>query len=166
MSLQNQDIWTSWNTSFVAKHGDDHEDDWTDEDDEDLDEMPEVGTLTLERSGRFTLGVKGPAHCGVREPDVECSYDVRIVCEPYGLDPKGFLVEQLGIHEFFQNLPETKLSCERLVVWCAKKLREKILDENPSCVIRKMSVKISPVSAEGSASMTYDWEPDADGDDL
>lgn len=143
-----ENIWASWNTEWDQSEA--HE---------DLEEMPSTGTLTLKRSGKFTLEVRGENHCGVHKPNVECTYEVRLVCTPNSVDPHGFLVEQLGIHDFFQSLPTTELSCERLVVWCNRKLREKIQAENPSCVIHKMEVTISPLGNVGQASMTYEWEP-------
>lgn len=159
MRRELNDTWAAWNSTFVEPEPEDEDDDFID----DVELPPGTHRLRLERSGMFDLEVEGDQHCGVTDDGfVECRYDVRIECETDSLDGQGFLVEQLGIHDFFQELPPTTLSCEKLVVWCAKKLHEKIRDENVNCKVQKMSVTIAPMGADGQASMTFEWEPDAE----
>jgi hypothetical protein len=121
-------------------------------------------TLTLRRAGDFTLAVYGSSHCGVIEPGkpaiVPCSYSLTLECYAHGLDDQGFLVEQIGIHTYFNTLPPSSLSCELFCVKCAHELVEKIRAENPRAAIRRVSLEIAPKPkhAPGSAGMTYIWD--------
>lgn len=124
------------------------------------------GTLTLRRSGEFTLHVRrGSRHCGViadtGPASMPCEYALTLVCASNCLDRDGFLVEQIGVHRFFQDLPRTSLSCEKLAIKCSRDLYKEIMAENPKCVVFSMSLTISPKppGAAGSAGMTYDWRP-------
>lgn len=117
--------------------------------------------LTLRRSGRFRLKVRGDAHCGVTKTgQIECGYELVVSAHANGLDAQGFLVEQVGIDRFFQELDETALSCELLVIECARAIWRKIRQENPAADLFGIRLTISPkspVGAAGSASMTFSW---------
>lgn len=71
------------------------------------------------------------------------------------LDPRGFLFDQISVHNFFQGIKKTKLSCERLTVQFIKKMVQAIKLENPSCEIQRVKLTLSP--APFLASMTYSW---------
>lgn len=166
-----EDTWAAWNNRFQSRarrrpDPDEYDEDDVlglddepeDEEDDEPETLPAGSILTLSRQGSFTLHVRGDNFCGVSvDGTVECEFDVEIECEADSLDHRGFLIEQLGIVEFFRELPETSLSCENLVVKCAKQLHEKIQRENPNCKVRRMSVEISPESDDGSSSVTLDW---------
>lgn len=116
-------------------------------------------TLTLRRSGRFFLRIKkGTNHCGVVrswEEGINCQYKLFMRCMSTSLDEKGFLVEQLGIHEYFRNLPRTDKSCENLCISCARGIYRKVMRENPDCKILEIRLEIAP--GDGNASMEFHW---------
>lgn len=127
-------------------------------------ELPAVATLTLRRSGDFDLRVRGNNHCGVVPPGepaiVPCTYSLVMRCRANSLDDQGFLVEQLGIHAFFQALPRTGLSCEKLTVRCARLIYRKVMRANGNCKIISIELTIAPKSRNpngGAASMTFEW---------
>jgi hypothetical protein len=79
-----------------------------------------------------------------------------MICEcDVTLDDRGFLFDQVNVDNYFKGIRESKLSCEKLVMSCAKTLLRMIRLENPRCKIRKMSLTLSPQPF--MASMTYDW---------
>jgi hypothetical protein len=118
-------------------------------------------TLTLHRGGEFDLYVEGDAHCGLANAQgfVPCEYALVLCCDAKGLDSDGFLVEQIGIHKYFQELPTTRLSCELLCVQCARDLFRKVMRENPQAKIRgiRLTINPKPEGAPGSAGMTFQW---------
>ena len=122
---------------------------------------PAVPTLTLNREGDFMLSVFGNAHCGLPDENgqVPCYYRLTLCCAASGLDADGFLVEQFGIDQYFRNLPPTPLSCELLVVECARDLYRKVMRENAAAEIFGLRLEISPrpVGAPGAAGMTFQW---------
>lgn len=135
-------------------------DDWMDV----ARDLPTVATLTLRRTGDFELRVRGDNHCGVVPPGepklVPCTYSLVMRCRANSLDDQGFLVEQIGIHGFFQALPRTGLSCEKLTVRCARLIYRKVMRENPNCKILSIALEIAPKSRNpngGAASMTFEW---------
>lgn len=81
--------------------------------------------LTLTRRGKFIVEETedDSYQCGVRGSR-EFHYTVRISCPPL-LDSRGFLVDQLEIHqaitERYRRLP-TFVSCELLAMDCAEML--------------------------------------------
>lgn len=123
--------------------------------------MPHLPILTLRRSGRFRLRVRGDAHCGVTSTgELQCGYALVVSASAAGLDAQGFLVEQVSVDRFFQELGETTLSCELLVIECARDLWRKIRNENPRAEIFGIRLTISPqtpAGATGEASMTFSW---------
>lgn len=133
-------------------------------------DMPTNATLTLKRSGEFVLRVKGDRHCGVYPEggprEVPCEYSLTLKCRGDSLDGEGFLVEQIGIHRFFQNLPRTGLSCEKLCVRCARLIYRKVMRENPNCKVLGITLSISPrprhLPNGGAAGMTFEWDLLAD----
>jgi hypothetical protein len=122
---------------------------------------PIAPTLTLNRGGEFALFVDGNAHCGLANAEgfVPCEYALTLCCDASGLDSDGFLVEQFGIHTFFQELPATKLSCELFALNCARDLYKKVMSENPHAKIHGLSLTINPKpeGAPGTAGMTFRW---------
>jgi len=118
-------------------------------------------TLTLRRGGDFDLYVVGDAHCGLANEQgfVPCSYLLVLCCDAQGLDSDGFLVEQIGIHKYFQELPATRLSCELFCVECCRELFRKVMIENASAKIQGIALTINPKpeGAPGEAGMTFRW---------
>ena len=120
-----------------------------------------VPTLTLNREGDFRLRVYGDAHCGKADHlgMVPCYYKLTLCCDAKGLDSDGFLVEQFGIDRFFKDLPATPLSCELLVIDCARQIYRKVMKENANATIFGLALEISPrpEGAPGAAGMTFRW---------
>lgn len=119
--------------------------------------MSKKQTLTLNRNGEFSVAVKGGFHCGVKEKGypndpIRVKYEVAVECTTK-LDKRGFLFEQLGVQNFFEGIVKTNKSCEKLTKWCARKLIERIMMENPTCKVLSISVKLSPSPYQ--ASMTF-----------
>ncbi len=118
-------------------------------------------SLTLNREGDFALRVFGDKHCGLAGADgtVPCSYQLTLCCDSKSLDTDGFLVEQFGIHTYFQELPPSPVSCELLVLQCARELYRKVMTENPKAVIHGLALTINPKppGAPGAAGMTFRW---------
>jgi len=106
----------------------------------------------MNREGQFRISATGPNHCGVDE-DLTIKYHMICVCED-SLDHRGFLFDQINVDQYFQGIQSSALSCEKLTMKCARKLMSLIKDENPDCVIRRMSLTLSP--APFKASMTCD----------
>lgn len=111
-------------------------------------------SLTLRRRGEFTIETLGDHHCGVNDFQ-NIRYEVEVVCTTK-LDSRGFLFEQRSVDAFFQGIRSTSQSCEVLTKDCAKKLRELILDENPTCEVKRIAVNLCP--APYAADMTFTWE--------
>lgn len=109
--------------------------------------------LTMNRHGEFRIRATGPNHCGVIE-NLDIKYSMECVCD-VSLDDRGFLFDQINVDNYFKNIRRSRLSCEKLVMSCAKTLLRMIRLENPRCRIRKMSLTLAP--APFMASMTYDW---------
>ena len=118
-------------------------------------------TLTLNRSGTFDLGVRGNVHCGLanNRGEVPCEYALTLCCDAKALDSDGFLVEQIGIDQFFKSVPPTRLSCELFCIECARLLYRKVMTENPNAKIHGIRLTISPrpKGAPGAAGMTFQW---------
>lgn len=125
------------------------------------DTTPKGPTLTLNREGAFDLRVFGNAHCGLADAEgkVPCYYRLTLCCGASGLDKDGFLVEQFGIDVYFKSLPPTPLSCELLVIECARDLYRKVMRENRNAEIFGLRLEISPrpEGAPGAAGMTFQW---------
>jgi hypothetical protein len=113
-------------------------------------------TLILKRRGEFRIQQNGDSHCGVHNLNgILVRYEVVAECE-YVLDDRGFLFEQRNIDNFFQSLRSTRKSCEVLTKKTARALAKMIMEENPVCIIRKLTVNLMP--APYMADMTYIWE--------
>lgn len=109
--------------------------------------------LTMDRSGEFKILTVGDSHCGLMtNQHLPVKYHMVCECE-VTLDSRGFLFEQVGIDQFFQNLKRTKLSCEKLTMNCVERLITLIRKDNPVCVIRSIELTLSPFPH--AASMTY-----------
>lgn len=118
-----------------------------------------IHTLTLNRQGEFKILTVGEAHCGtLTNQQLPVKYHLICECEK-SLDPRGFLFEQVGIDQFFQNLTRTRLSCEKLTMKCVKSLITLIRKDNPVVVVRSIRLTLSPFPY--AASLTYAIEPEA-----
>lgn len=116
-------------------------------------------TLTLRRRGKFQVKTVGENHCGIYDQQW-IDYSVEVVCAAV-LDTRGFLFEQRNIDAFFQGIKSTNKSCEMLTQKCVRKLIDMITEENPGCLIQKITVTLSP--APHAADMTYCEEFDTPG---
>ena len=116
--------------------------------------MPHSKLLTMDRQGDFRIRAVGPNHCGVVN-DLQIKYQMVCICDDI-LDSRGFLFDQINIDNFFQGIKRSSLSCERLTISCAQKLRRLIREENPSCRVRRIKLTLSPQPF--LASMTYEWK--------
>ena len=115
--------------------------------------------LTMNRSGEFKILTVGDSHCGLMtNQKLPVKYHMVCECE-VTLDTRGFLFEQVGIDNFFQNLKRTRLSCEKLTINCVDRIITLIRKDNPVCVIRSMELTLSPFPH--AASMTYSVQPAA-----
>lgn len=111
-------------------------------------------SLKMDREGEFQVRATGPSHCGVLE-NLTLKYHMVCLCDTT-LDDRGFLFDQIHVHEYFESIRQTTLSCEQLCIECGHELIRRIKSENPGCVIRKMTLTLSPTPFK--ASMTFDWE--------
>jgi hypothetical protein len=111
-------------------------------------------TLTLQRRGDFQIRTRGENHCGIFEAQ-HVKYDVKVVCTSK-LDGRGFLFEQRNVDAFFQGIKRTSLSCELLTKKSTKRLVNMIMEENPSCELKSITVQLCP--APYAADMTYHVE--------
>lgn len=109
--------------------------------------------LTMDRQGEFPLYAYGANHCGV-ENNITVKYRMLCVCDTI-LDRRGFLFDQINVDNYFQAIKRSRLSCERLAVKCVEDLRRMIRVENPTCVVRRMELTLSPQPFK--ASMTRTW---------
>jgi hypothetical protein len=117
----------------------------------------EATKLTMNRNGDFQVRATGDRHCGVLE-DLNVKYAMICECDAK-LDERGFLFDQINVDNFFKSIRRTELSCEDLCMDCVRKLLVLIKEENPKCVIRKMSLTLSPQPF--AASMTFEYEAPA-----
>lgn len=118
-------------------------------------------SLTMNRKGSFDLYVYGPNHCGVGTGTIAVQYHARIVCDAK-VDNRGFLFDQVMVASFFNGIKQSSLSCEKLVMHCAAGLAKRIVEENPSVVVRSIELTLSP--APHAADMTYTWRRKLDDD--
>lgn len=114
-----------------------------------------MAALTMRRSGSFALRALGPNHCGV-DAQLTVEYEVFIRCSPR-LDSRGFLFDQLTVAHFFETIGSSTLSCEQLAEDCARRLIDRIHQENPDCEIHTLRVRLSP--APFAASMEFSCHP-------
>jgi len=110
-----------------------------------------MSKLTMNRKGKFHIKATGPNHCGVDE-DLDIEYHLICECTP-SLDYRGFLFDQLHVADYFKSIKRSKLSCERLVMKCARDLKQMIVKENPDCQILRLELTFSP--APHAATMTF-----------
>lgn len=108
-------------------------------------------TLTLERTGEFTIRTRGDHHCGTL-PTLKVKYKMTCVCAKR-LDVRGFLFDQLKVDEYFQKRLATSLSCEQLTILSMEDIVAAIQAENPRCEILESSLTLSPEPF--MASMTF-----------
>ena len=115
-----------------------------------------MNLLTMNRQGEFSIRTFGPIHCGVAE-NLTIKYHMICECESR-LDSRGFLFDQINVDNYFKRMKRSKLSCEKMTVKCVRDLVKLIRTENPTCVVRKINLTLSPQPF--MASMTYTWEND------
>lgn len=121
-------------------------------------------TLTLRREGKFWMTASGPNHCGSYPDGQELQIDYLLLVEcQASLDQRGFLFDQLSVKEYFESINRSTLSCEKLVMRCARDLVKMILKENPDCKLNSVHLTLSPDPFE--ASMSY-FIRDKELDDL
>jgi hypothetical protein len=120
--------------------------------------MSRRDTLTLNRTGQFAFTVVGDKHCGMAQEGTvqQADYRVTTKCRPI-LDDKGYLFEQLAVHQYFEKIKRVSSTCEKLVMRIADELVDVIMRENPSCEIIWIEVEIK--AAPYAASMTYRLHP-------
>lgn len=115
-------------------------------------------TLTMRRKGEFTVSTFGANPCGT-EPHQVVKYRLTCVCTTK-LDARGFLFDQMAVQQFFDEIAETDMSCEELVEEAVKGIVSRVDEENPTCLVKKIRLTLSP--APHVSSMTYAIR----GDDL
>lgn len=117
------------------------------------------GRITLRRSGSFSFETSGPACCGTESP-LTLEYLVEVECG-IKLDDRGFLFDQLPIHEYFRNIRHATESCELLALRCARDIHSMILENHSGCQIKdfKLSLK-SPVGAAAFVTFHFNEERD------
>ncbi len=75
---------------------------------------------TLSRRGEFFAVPKGCTHCGINSKQSRFGYEYQIVSKDNGLDEKGFVVDNLRMEQWFDELGEISESCELLACRAAK----------------------------------------------
>lgn len=142
-----------------------------------------MSVFTLHRHGGFLLQQKGKNHCGIKKPHcaIDVLYEVWIVCDKRSIDSRGFIVDQINIHNYFKQIGSSSLSCERLAVHAVFDIYHMIQQENQEgCeFLKKIAVKIAPGPLKipsqhsdwfvrerilsGGASVSYSWDRERDG---
>lgn len=112
-------------------------------------------TLTMTRSGEFEPRVMGSDHCGIANHNtpLKMRYEVVIECTASSRDRRGFLFDQLTVHNYFTTHQFVIKSCEDLAAVCAQDLLNLIHAENEKCRIKSIQVVIS--AAPFAANMRY-----------
>lgn len=112
-------------------------------------------TLTMRRQGEFGATVMGLDHCGIANHNTQqkMKYEVMIECTSTSRDHRGFLFDQLTVHNYFLTLQYEVRSCENMAVDAARDLMNLIHAENPKCKVRSIQVVIS--AAPYFAEMRY-----------
>lgn len=112
-------------------------------------------TLTMRRQGEFEATVMGSDHCGIanHNTQLKLKYAVMIECTTTSRDRRGFLFDQLTVHNYFLTLQYEIRSCENMAVDAARDLMNLIHTENPKCKVRSIQVVIS--AAPYFAEMRY-----------
>lgn len=124
--------------------------------------------LVMRRTGDFYITQLGENHCGLpvegyhgrhgrrrAVTELYINYHLTITCN-ITLDKRGFLFKAELVDTFFENIKESKLSCENLVIWCANSLRKIITKDNPKCEVTKFVLELLP-GDDGDRSMVYEW---------
>lgn len=114
-------------------------------------------SLTIERTGNFTVKTLGDVHCGTPTPSgyLRINYDFICKMNPDSLDERGFLFDQIGIDKFLNTIKSTPLSCERLCMDISRKLYAKIKRENPKADLSQIKLTLSP--EPHAAKVIFDW---------
>lgn len=111
-------------------------------------------SLTMKRTGDFTVQTSGNNPCGITNP-LALKYEVSIECS-VELDKRGFIFDQMTVTKFFAEIKLTDLSCEQFAIQCSRKLFSTIKKENPDCQINRMTLSLSPHPF--AATMTFLYE--------
>lgn len=118
-------------------------------------------SLVMNRSGDFRVKVSGDGHCGavVDGSILTVRYATVVECDVDSLDESGFMFDQLKVDQFFktvdQTLPDRSMSCERMTIWSARMLWRVIHTDNSGCIVRRISVTLSPAPFVASMTFTY-----------
>jgi len=111
-------------------------------------------TLTIRRTGEFTIKTFGSNHCGLL-PILKIQYEAKIECSAK-VDDRGFLFDQLEVDRFFQGVKSSFLSCEMLTMHLAEMLALRIMAENPSLEVKGLDLTLSPQPFK--AGVTFAWK--------
>lgn len=77
--------------------------------------------FTQEATGKFTVEVTGPYHCGPNhESPKTFPYRVTVDYPETALDEKGFLLDNSFFQQYFDSLGTIENSCELLAKHCAE----------------------------------------------
>ena len=114
-------------------------------------------TLTINRSGEFTVRTSGAYHCGTAEVQA-IRYRFSCTAEwERATDHRGFFFDQLRVDKWFQlRLSHTSLSCETLAHWAARELYKLVAAENRNAAITRLCLTLSP--APYAAEVEYAWD--------
>lgn len=121
----------------------------------------EIDEFCLERTGHVTWSVFGPNHCGtvnhLHGGTIPIKWWAQLTCSGDSLDGQGFLIDNMEVERHMLDLARTPtdLSCERLVRFAIEKLVDRINYTEPSCVIRHISMSISPEPYVAVIRATY-----------
>lgn len=86
-----------------------------------------------------------------RDGRITVIYWVMLRCEAM-LDHRGFLFDQLTVDQFFRDIKETNMSCERLAMVCVDQLVEALKKENPRLLVKEVLLELSPDPFEADIS--------------
>lgn len=95
-------------------------------------------SYTMVRHGDFYAIPLGSLHCGNIEAGKPHRFTYTVRCESNELDSSGFIVDQLRVHDYFENIGEFSESCELL----ASRLADRIMDLGSKLTL--VNVAVSP----------------------
>ena len=109
----------------------------------------------LKREGQFTVTTTGENHCGTKDV-LTIRYRLVASCPDSALDYRGFLFDQTKVHDWFQDIRTTALSCEDLARFCARELYKLIVRENGAAAPTAMTLALSPEPY--AAEIEWQWD--------
>lgn len=111
-------------------------------------------TLTIRRSGEFSVITFGLTHCGTKSP-LRVKYEFTARTNAVNLDARGFLFDQTRVDAFMQAQTQTNLSCEQFAIQLSRELFKQIMRENIKCNLEFLSLTLSPEPF--AANLTFEW---------